>query len=288
MTTAAQLAERLGLAESGDAFIGNCPCCGYERAFSVVYRNEKTLFHCHAGCTQEEVIQALRGWEDWGSPTHQGVETPPDLPVVPSPPREQSSSLEAAQAMWHRSQPARGTIVQTYLHTRGYLGPIPSALRYVTGKHPSDGQFHPLMLAAAVLAGDPPKFAGIHRTFLREDGLGKAPLNPDKMTLGAIRGAGVPLAPPGPKLAVSEGIETGLSVQQATGIPAWAAVSAGGMQALVLPAGVREVIIAADADEVGMKAAQAAARRWHDEGRTVRIAKPPEGHDFNDLAGKAP
>jgi hypothetical protein len=56
------------------------------------------------------------------------------------------------------------------------------------------------------------------------------------------------------------------------------------MKALLLPAGVRDVVIAADPDEVGMKAAQTAARRWHAEDRIVRIAKPAKGQDFNDLA----
>jgi phage/plasmid primase-like uncharacterized protein len=123
---------------------------------------------------------------------------------------------------------------------------------------------------------------------LLADGSGKALLDPAKMSLGDLRGAGVPLSPLGPKLAVSEGIETGLSVQQATGIPTYAAFSAAGMKALLLPAGVREVFIAADPDDVGMDAAQIAARRWHAEGRIVRIVKPPEGQDFNDLARRAP
>ncbi len=138
-------------------------------------------------------------------------------------------------------------------------------------------------LAAAVLSGNP-NIAGVHRTFLRADGSGKAPIKPEKMSLGDVHGAGTPLAQVGPKLAVSEGIETGLSVQQATGIPTLAALSAAGMQALVLPAGVQEVFIAADPDSVGMNAAQAAARRWHADGRIVRIVKPPDGLDFNDLA----
>jgi putative DNA primase/helicase len=86
-------------------------------------------------------------------------------------------------------------------------------------------------------------------------------------------------------MAVSEGIETGLSFQQATGIPTWAALSAGGMKRLVLPLEAREVLIAADADEVGLQAATEAAARWHAEGRRVRIVKPPEGLDFNELAG---
>jgi putative DNA primase/helicase len=288
MTTAAQIAEKLYLSSSGDGFIGDCPCCGYDRAFSVVEKNDTVLFHCHAGCTQKDVLQALREWEVWQDPPARPVEFPTNFPSPRPPPTRRASSLEAALAMWERSQPASGTIVERYLRARGYPGPVPQFLRYVTGKHPSDEKFHSVMLAAAILLTDPPKIVGVHRTFLREDGSGKAPLNPDKMTLGDIRGAGVPLATLMPKVAVSEGIETGLSVQQATGIPTVAAVSAGGVQALLLPAGVTEVIIAADADEVGIKAAHAAARRWYDEGRTVRIAKPPEGKDFNDLARTGP
>jgi putative DNA primase/helicase len=115
-------------------------------------------------------------------------------------------------------------------------------------------------------------------------GQGKASFEPNKMSLGNIRGGAVRLAMPVSKMAVAEGIETGLSFMQATGMPSWAALSAGGLQALLLPPEVREVLIAADPDLVGLKAAQIAARRWHHEGRVVRIVSPPEGNDFNDLA----
>jgi putative DNA primase/helicase len=283
MTTAAEIAYQLYLTESKNGFTGRCPSCQYETGFSVADKNGRTLVHCHAGgCTQQEVIQALREYGLWGDQATKSFEFPVDLPISQSP-THKTDSVEAALAMWERARQAEGTVVETYLRARGYFGAIPISLRYVTGKHPSDQQSHPLMLAAAVLPGNP-NVAGVHRTFLRADGSGKAPIKPDKMSLGAVQGAGTPLAQVGPKLAVSEGIETGLSVQQATGIPTLAALSAAGMQALVLPAGVKEVFIAADPDGVGMNAAQAAARRWHAEGRIVRIVKPPEGQDFNDLA----
>jgi putative DNA primase/helicase len=49
------------------------------------------------------------------------------------------------------------------------------------------------------------------------------------------------------------------------------------------------VIVLADGDEPGEAAAQACARRWNREGRRVRIARPPQGMDFNDLlTGRAP
>jgi phage/plasmid primase-like uncharacterized protein len=280
MTTAAQIAEQLGLTESGNGFTGFCPSCGYEKGFSVVDKNGRTLFRCHAGgCNQQEIIQALREYGLWGNEAPRPVEF--SQRPVPSP---KADSTEAAIGIWERAQPAHGTVVETYLRARGYLGTIPTSLRYVRGKHPSDEGFHPTMLAAALSLGEQPKLVGVHRTFLREDGTGKAALSPDKMSLGKLQGAGVPISAPSSKVAVSEGIETGLSVQQATGIPTIAALSAAGMQTLILPARVQEVFIAADPDDVGMKAAHSAARRWHADGRVVRIVKPPEGVDFNDLA----
>ncbi len=49
---------------------------------------------------------------------------------------------------------------------------------------------------------------------------------------------------------------------------------------------VKNVIIAADGDEPGSpaaKAAERAASRLCREGREVKIARPPDGYDFNDL-----
>ena len=44
------------------------------------------------------------------------------------------------------------------------------------------------------------------------------------------------------------------------------------------------VVIAADHDGPGLKAAEAAADRWQSEGRRVRIARPDRaGADFNDI-----
>ena len=85
---------------------------------------------------------------------------------------------------------------------------------------------------------------------------------------------------------VAEGIETALSAMTATAMPAWAALSASGMKALILPSIVRTVIILADHDlsGAGEHAARTAAARWLAEGRRVRIAMPPvPGTDFNDV-----
>ena len=123
----------------------------------------------------------------------------------------------------------------------------------------------------------------VHRTFLARDGGGKAPVDPAKMMLGPCRGGAVRLGEPGAVLMVGEGIETCLAAMQATGNAAWAALSTSGLRSLDLPRDVRDVIVLADGDEPGEAAAQDCARRWKREGRRVRIARPPQGMDFNDL-----
>ena len=84
---------------------------------------------------------------------------------------------------------------------------------------------------------------------------------------------------------IGEGIETSASAGRLLNLPAWAAISAGNLaQGLVLPAELRRVVIAADADPPGERAAQTAALRWQREGQAVRIARPDKpGCDFNDV-----
>jgi putative DNA primase/helicase len=107
--------------------------------------------------------------------------------------------------------------------------------------------------------------------------------------LGPCRGGAVRLGESTETLMVGEGVETCLSAMQATGIPAWAALSASGLVNLCLPLAVRDVIILADGDDAGERSALKAAFKWKQEGRGVRIARPPQGMDFNDmLIGCAP
>ncbi len=297
MGAAETIASVLRLRRAGREFTGKCPSCGYRSGFTVAERGRAVLLCCHAGgCSQAEL---------WGALEHAGIATrnsrdgsarrgePAPRRGASLQPAERSStpidaatekpsgSQAAALAIWHRSRPAQGTIVETYLReARGYAGPIPPVLRFAGGRHPSDPEhWHPMMVASVLRDG---RDVAVHRTFLRADGRGKADLDPDKMTLGSCKGGAVQLAPAGSALAVAEGIETGLSVL-AVGIPTWAALSASGIRNLVLPEIVREVTIAADPDPVGLIAARAAARRWQAEGRLVTIARPPLGRDFNDL-----
>jgi hypothetical protein len=136
---------------------------------------------------------------------------------------------------------------------------------------------------ALVTNGTDGRPLAIHRTFLARDGAGKAPVEPQKMMLGPCRGGAVRVAKPGDVLMVGEGIETCLAAMQATGHPAWAALSTSGLRSLELPKDLRDLIVLADGDAAGEAAARDCGLRWKREGRRVRIARPPQGMDFNDM-----
>lgn len=111
----------------------------------------------------------------------------------------------------------------------------------------------------------------MHRTYLRSNGIGKAAVEQAKVSLGPIGGGAVRFGMPRPGswLAVAEGIETTLAVVMACAMPGWAALSAGGIRALILPREATHVVICADHDlnSVGQRAANDAAARWLAEGR---------------------
>ena len=284
--TAETIAKALGGRKAGRAWMVPCPVHEDRKpSLSIsAAKAGKVLLHCHAGCDQRDVIAALRRrglWETvretvgpFAGRGHPRVRNEPDHDAL--------ERAEAALAIWQASQTAEETFVETYQRSRGLTLHIPASLRFHPGlKHPS-GSVWPAMVALVTLGsiGTP---VAIHRTFLASDGQRKAPLEPAKMMLGRCRGGVVRLGPPAGVLMVGEGIETCLAAMQATGNPAWAALSTSGLRALELPSDLCDVIVLADGDEAGEAAAQHCASRWRCQGRRVRIARPPHGMDFNDM-----
>jgi phage/plasmid primase-like uncharacterized protein len=251
-----------------------CPICQQKNALAITRTDGQPLVHCFYECPQDSVWRALR---DGGLPTK-----PPEPKTRQ---RVNSDSTRAfALELWQKSQPAKDTLVPVYLTSRAIIGVIPDALRGMAHCwHKPSGVSYPAMITA--VTDWQGRIHAIHRTYLAPDGKGKAPVTPAKMTLGQVGGLSCHLASARDELAVTEGIETGLSVQFSTGIPTWSALSAGGIRNLILPplplASI--VTICADNDPVGIRSAQEAAHRWIKEGRCVKIALPPEGKDFNDI-----
>jgi Toprim domain len=160
--------------------------------------------------------------------------------------------------LWARRHAASGTIAEVYLRkVRRYDGPLPPSIGFL----PPRGAFPPSMISAFAFPDDAglPEVRAVHLTRLKTDGSGKAgaPDQADKIMIGTPRGVPIALAPinDGLGLAITEGIENGLSIHAATGLGVWAAGAAPFLPGLgaAVPDYVDEVSIVADPDPAGRR-----------------------------------
>ena len=216
-----------------------------------------------------------------GAPERRLPATPP--PVKRDPAREIAHILTGAE-------PISASPVARYLTGRGLTVP-----------ENADLLFHPDLTHWETKTGYPAMLGqvrdrdgaviGLHRSYLtvEEEAVGKAPFDKARKMLGRVAGGAVRLAPigDGDRLALAEGIETGLAAMTACpDLPVWATLSTSGLEQVELPPAARRVLILADNDTsgAGLRAAEAAARRLRAQGRDVAVVLPPEeGEDFNDL-----
>ena len=288
---------------AGRDWLCMCPLHGGVSLSLCDGRNGALLAYCFAGCDGREVWQELRDRGLIGDdverdqPTERRDEQQQREAAAEKAEQERMRRrIEQARALYRRGD-ARRTLVETYLRSRGITIPVPRVLRFVQHCPHRNGGYYPAMVAPVVnVAGEQ---IGVHKTFLKPGGSGKAdlPKEAQRESCGILKGGAVRLADldPGHRLddrapdhglIVGEGIESTLSVMQLFGLPGWAALSANGIAVLELPDHVREVVIAADNDSngVGFAAALAACEHWQGEGRHVEILMPPNaGDDFNDV-----
>jgi hypothetical protein len=234
---------------------------------------------------------------------------------------EREQSIAGAREIWRSCRPATGTIVEDYLRSRGIdfaaLGGLPPTIRFNPALRLARGDYRPAMVGAVQLADG--KVGGVHRTYLRPDGKGKAEIERPKRMFGICWGGAVRLGPAAAHLRIGEGIETCASVAVALGSArgVWAALSLGNIAGggnedylgeghpmkpglklpvtepdlerpgIILPDQVETLTICADADNKDPWSAEAliirATARHRTEGLRVLVARPPTGMDCNDL-----
>lgn len=196
-----------------------------------------------------------------------------------------------------------GSVVERYLATRGIdlarLPKLPGALGIIPrAKHVETNSFWPVMVAA--MTGPDQTVWAVHRTFLLQDGSGKAPVTPARKIWPSFSGAVIKLArgetgmPDAEAakhglldtLVICEGVEDGLSIALARpDLRVWAAGSLGNVAHVRLPDCCERVIVAADNDwgkPQAMQQLDKALAALHAQGRPVRVARSPIGKDFND------
>jgi len=290
------IARRLGAAQlSGGWWRCRCPVHQSSGATLALKDGSHGLIaHCHDGCSRDDVRTELRrlGLLDGRG---EGTRYAPDPAEIErrraAEERKRQRRIAEALYFWREEtvDPSR-TVVERYWAIRG-LGdlPIPPTIRASRSwlRHPEGGN-RPAMVASVehVEFG----LVAIHRTFLAADGSCKAAFRSPRLSLGPVGGAAIRLAEAREDvpLVIAEGIENAASAMLVMGWPGWAALSAGGIERLILPPLplAATVFIAADNDPngTGERAARIAAERWLAEGRKVRIALPPvPGTDWNDV-----
>ena len=212
----------------------------------------------------------------------------PVAPEMPSPRKDKapSGTPAAASRLFAASLPVAGTLAETYFTSRGisHLG-ASSALRFHPKCWHREGEqtkpvLRPAMIAAVTDGAG--VLQGVHRTWLAPDGQGKADVATPRRAMGHLLGNAVRFSPCDDVLALGEGIETMLSVSQATpGLPVWAALSSGHLGAVLLPKGLQRLYIAVDRDPAGQRAAERLSARAAQVGVRVIVLEPRLG-DFND------
>jgi putative DNA primase/helicase len=252
----------LNLKRQGSELVGPCPVCGGTDRFAVNIR--KRIWYCRKCGVGGDVITLVqhldgRGFKDAITVlAGDGVRTKTTARQKTGKRQDDQNNSPKAAWLWSQRKPiTEGTPPWLYLRKRGYTGPIPATLGYLSARDP-----HPAAMIAAFGTTDepepgiitPPKtIVGVHLTRLTADGE-KAPnaAGKTRIMLGVCKGAPITISPPNDLLgmAVTEGIEDALSVYQATGLGVWAAGAAGFMPALapLIPAYIETITIYAHDD----------------------------------------
>lgn len=187
--------------------------------------------------------------------------------------------------------PLRGTDADSYLKGRGINSLPAESVRYCD-KQPVDGKN--LQAIYALATDDKGELCYLHRTLLDGDKKANIGGSAKKMMklqedsyLEYAKSVAIRLFPVSSTLGIAEGIETALSCHQITKCHTWATMNTAFMKKFRVPAGVKNLIIFADADSnaAGLAAAHVCAEanlKAKNDLETVSVRWPKQG-DFNDL-----
>ena len=292
------LARALGGAKAqrtGSGWLTLCPAHDNTRTPSLSLNlgdEGRLLVKCHGGnCSGGDILDILRsrGLIEGRSSRRESA------PKISPKDREaerlralklKNQRIESALRIWGAARPAMGTPVEHYLKVvRGIdIRSMPKVIRYHPNlRHPSKVELPAMIALVQRVTGES---LGIHRTYLKPDGSGKADVEPSKAMLGPCAGGGVWFGSPRERWSVGEGIESSLSFASATHLPVCATLSTSGMAGLDLPACPKAggvLIVASDGDEPGRNAAAVLVERARLIGWKSERAIPPDNMDFNDL-----
>jgi DNA primase len=361
------------LARAGREMAGLCPFHG-EKTPSFTVTEDKGFWKCF-GCGASGdafgFLMKIDGLDFVDAVERLAEECGLKAPAPGSPPRKlrpiverpSLAEIEAGKAGKIRDAreiiayaQAPGPLLGVYWHlVRRIRMPIPASIRFEaalpykhgfkdeSGRYCEERGTYPAMVAPVRQPDG--KILGVHRTWLKGDGSGKAQVRKPKKAMGIVWNGAIRLSPPKVQMILGEGIETtasgadpfwdrdrGCAVIEGVEAGAWATISLGNLcgaglgrgdvhpvqpappldaktganpkppvrylpspipdparPGIVLPPFVERVIILADDDNgdphsFECQLERARARFCEIERRSVLIARPDPGTDFNRMA----
>jgi hypothetical protein len=236
--------------------------------------------------------QATRSMRETLDEAKRFLSLPPE-PIIEQPafrrtPKAPTGTPEAARRLFAASKPIAGTVVDAYLRkraitpTRGY-----DAIRFhprcwyrLSEDDPPDTRTAwPAMIAAVTdLDG---AITGVHRTWLNDAEIDKAPVAYPRRAMGHLLGHGVRFGPAAPVMAAGEGIETMSSLRCAMpAMPMIAGLSSAHLAAIQFPPVLRRLYVARDDDPAGAQAVATLTERAEAAGIEL-VPLLPVLDDFN-------
>lgn len=266
----------------------DCPICGGKKKFRYTDYKSGGEWICTCGAGDGfDLLQKVNGWTfQYAAKEVDTIIGNNDMEETFKPEIDYELRRKNLNKLWAEADtPAH---VYNYLLSRGIKdqGTQFRGLTDLRGHdrlYDSDQRIHRAGMCALIRNkdGDP---CSIHRTFFNPR-VKKIMPPTEKIT-----GAGVRLGmrqSTGISLVVGEGIETTIAGMAIMRLPGMAAISAHGMENLMIPKRFRAIIILADNDRsfTGQKAAFTLARKLDADKREVRVCMPPKkGQDFLDMS----
>lgn len=271
----------LGVAEKHLGINKPCPTCeNTTDAFSFTDKGAG-LFYCrkHGGGDGFRLLEQLYGWSF--KQTLSEVQRVLGSAPAAKPFKPARDPSEYLNRVWGQTRcvALRGP-VHRYLLSRG-LDALPD-VREALGLTVA-GKTYAAMVATLVDVKNKP--VTLHLTYLENNEKAALEVNkrilPPKGGAGATKGTVARLWKATDEVVLTEGIESACAAHQLTGVPAWACISANGLESVKLPESITRVLVYGDNDShksfAGEKAAYVLAARLTREGRQVEVHLPDKG-----------